>query len=238
MTLTHITIVVVSRHAESSIGPANQLHRRRVRNQVLQISAALVQQTLFEKLFLVVFIKNFFHGGPESLLPFEHRLFGDNIRRNTGFQAPTEEQMSQTGDIVVGIVIYYHDIVIIGQIAFIYDKGWRSFFFGQVGRQQGSFTDLIPTRTVFAPDRMSFKEHRVLVPQFNPINMNGITTNGNSIPSPSHGSIGGPPRFLQAHLFDLKSRRRNGRFFENGTNVFSGLDGILYQSTVETIFAP
>jgi hypothetical protein len=40
----HITIVVVSGHTKATIRPANQLHRRSIRYQMLQLATRTIQK--------------------------------------------------------------------------------------------------------------------------------------------------------------------------------------------------
>ena len=100
----YLPIVVVRGHTKATIRPSNQLHGSGIRNQVLQVAPASFEQSFGFKLFLVVLVKDGFHGCPESFLPLEDGLFGDNIRSNLSVQTTLEEQVCQMLDIIIRIL--------------------------------------------------------------------------------------------------------------------------------------
>ena len=158
----HITIVVVSRHTESSIGPTDQLHRGSIRDKMLQISSRPIKQTLLQEFILVTFIKDLLHCSPKSFLPLEYSLLGDNVWRNLVLQAPFEEQMCQISNIIIWVVIHDAYVVIISQISLVHDK-WSTTILGDVGGKQCSSSNLIPSSTILSSHCMTLKEHLILV---------------------------------------------------------------------------
>jgi len=115
-----------------------------------------------DKILFVVFVENFQHVGPERFLPFKHGLFGDNVGCDLGFQTSLEKQMCQRFNIIVGVVIHYDCILLISQITLVNDKG-RTSIVGQIGSQERSFSNFIPSSTVFSANSMTFEKYRSLV---------------------------------------------------------------------------
>mmetsp|Transcript_43790 Transcript_43790/g.105636 ORF Transcript_43790/g.105636 Transcript_43790/m.105636 type:complete len:338 (-) Transcript_43790:155-1168(-) len=222
----HITIVVVCRHSESTVGPANQLHRGSIGDEMLKISSRTFQKTSLLKIGLVVFVEDFLHGFPEALLPLEDSLLGDNIWGNFGIKASLEEKVSQFCDVVVRIMVNDDDIVVIRQITLVNDE-WRRTIIWKVSGQQRSLTNFVPSSTIFTSNGMTLKEDRILVSKFHSFNMDCVTRNSNSIPASSHGSIGRSKCLGKSHLLHLKSTGSNCWFLENGTDFLSSFDGVV-----------
>mmetsp|Transcript_5119 Transcript_5119/g.7203 ORF Transcript_5119/g.7203 Transcript_5119/m.7203 type:complete len:207 (-) Transcript_5119:343-963(-) len=193
---------------------------------MLQISATPFKQTSLFKFLLVFGIKNFFHGGPESFLPLEDCLFCHNVRCNVGIKTTLEEQVSELSDIVIGVVINDAYIVVVRQITFVDDKGCRSVSW-QVGCQKSSLANLVPTGSVFTTDGMAFKKYGIFVSQFNSFNMNCVATNGNTVPSTTHGTIGRAKGLTQTHFLYLNCCWGNSWFLEDGSNTSSSCDSIM-----------
>ena len=190
-----------------------------------QITTTPFQQFSIDKLRFVMFIKHTFHSSPETFLPFEDSFFRYHIRSKLGIQTSLKEQMCEWFNIVVGIVVHHHNIVIVFQITFVHNKGWITIL-GQISCKQCPLSHLGPTSTVFTTDGMSFEKYGTFVSQFDAFNVNGIPTNGNPIPSPTHGTIGTRQRFGQIEFFHLQCRGCYGWFFENCTNLFPSGDSI------------
>lgn len=89
----------------TSVGPSDQLHRRGVGNQVLKITTTAFEESLFQKLLLVVLIEDSLHGSPESFLPLENCLLGDHIRSDLSLKTSLEKQVGKFSDIVIGVVV-------------------------------------------------------------------------------------------------------------------------------------
>mmetsp|Transcript_5647 Transcript_5647/g.11705 ORF Transcript_5647/g.11705 Transcript_5647/m.11705 type:complete len:252 (-) Transcript_5647:359-1114(-) len=222
----HITVVVVSCHSKSTISPSNELHCSCIGDQVLQVSPTSLQQAGLFEFFLVISIKDTLHGGPEPLLPFEHSLFCDDVGRDIAIQTALEEEVRQRFDIVVWVVVHHNNIVVVFQVSFVDNKG-RTSVLRHVRRQESSFTNIFPTSAVFASNRMAFKKNRVFVTKVNPLNVNGITRNRNTVPSSTHGTIGAPKGSRQTHFRLLLCRWGNGGLLEDGSYAFSSFDGIM-----------
>ena len=120
------------------------------------------KEAYLDEIFLVVFIKDFEHVGPEWFLPFEHCLLGDNIWCNVSLQTTLKEQMCQWFNVVIGIVIDDHCILAIGQITLVDHKRWATIFW-QIGREQRSLSNLIPSSTIFSSDSVTFEKYWSLV---------------------------------------------------------------------------
>mmetsp|Transcript_5461 Transcript_5461/g.12982 ORF Transcript_5461/g.12982 Transcript_5461/m.12982 type:complete len:289 (-) Transcript_5461:136-1002(-) len=193
--------------------------------------AAPLQKSLFQKLILVIAVKNILHGGPESLLPLEDCLLGDNVWGDFVFQASLEEKMGEILDVVVGVVVNSYNVVVVGQITLVDNEGSRAIL-GKVGSQESSLSNLIPASTILSSNGMAFEQDLVFVTEFNSLNVNRITGNGNSVPSPAHGSVGRSECLREAKFFYLGSRGSNGWFLENGTNSLSGFDGVVQDLVV------
>mmetsp|Transcript_15019 Transcript_15019/g.32581 ORF Transcript_15019/g.32581 Transcript_15019/m.32581 type:complete len:204 (+) Transcript_15019:1082-1693(+) len=142
--------------------------------------------------------------------------------------------MGQFSYIIVRIVIDHAHIVLICQITLVHHERITPIT-RNIRRQQRTLSNLIPTSGILSTNSMPLKQHLILVPQFNPLNVDSIPTNRNTIPSTTHGTIGRSPRLLQPHLLHLNRRRSNGRLLENGTNTLSGIDGIAQDLIIRLI---
>jgi len=63
----HVPVVVVSAHPKVSARPPNDLHRRSIADQVLQLSARQIQQAGTLERLLVVFVEHVLVNCPEAL---------------------------------------------------------------------------------------------------------------------------------------------------------------------------
>lgn len=123
------------RHAESSVRPADQLHRRRVGDQVGQLASRLVEQPGIEELLPVLGVEHLLHRRPEPLLPLEDRLLGHHVRRDVLLEAPAEEEVGQIPDVVVRVVVNDADVVVVRQISLVDDERGVAVL-GQVRREE------------------------------------------------------------------------------------------------------
>mmetsp|Transcript_14299 Transcript_14299/g.23113 ORF Transcript_14299/g.23113 Transcript_14299/m.23113 type:complete len:296 (-) Transcript_14299:299-1186(-) len=223
-------------HSKTTVCPTNELHGGSIRDKMLKIASTAFQEPFLQKLFLVITIKDLLHGCPVTLLPLEDSLFSNNVRSDLGLKTSLEENMRQLSDIVVGVVVHDHHVVVVGQISFIDDKR-RSTVLGKVGGQQGTLSDFIPAGTVLSSYSMTFKKNLVLVTEFNTLDMNGITRNGNTVPSTTHSTVGGSKGLGKSKFFDLKRRGRDGRFFKDGPNTCTSFYGIMKDFVVGLVTA-
>ena len=182
--------------------------------------------TYLLELGLVAFVEDILHGFPESFLPLEDSLLGDNIRRDSSIKTSLEEKVSQFCDVVVWVVVNDNDIVVVSQVTLVHDE-WSRTIIRKVSGQQSTLTNFVPAGTVFTPNCMTFKENWVLVSELHSLNVDSITRNGDSIPPPSHGSIWGSKCLGKPHLFHLKGTGSNCWFLENGTDSLSGFHGVV-----------
>lgn len=109
-----------------------------------------------------MFVKDREHVGPEGFLPFEDSLFGDNVRGNIRRQATLKKQMRQWLNVIVGVVIHNHSILTIGQITLVNHERGASIFW-QIGGEQSSLSNLIPSSTILSSYGMTFEKYRSLV---------------------------------------------------------------------------
>mmetsp|Transcript_29047 Transcript_29047/g.44684 ORF Transcript_29047/g.44684 Transcript_29047/m.44684 type:complete len:272 (+) Transcript_29047:799-1614(+) len=189
---------------------------------MLQISTTSLKKSFLFKGFFVFCVKDLLHGCPESFLPLEDSFLGHNVWSDFSFQTSLKKQMSKLSNIVVGIVVDDHHIVVVSQITLVDDKRRRSVF-RQVCGQKSSLPNFVPARSIFAPNSVAFEEHGALVTKFNPLDVDSVSGNCDTIPSSSHSTIGRSKGFRQAKFLDLIRRRRDGGLFKNSPNSLSSL---------------
>ena len=183
------------------------------------------------KLCFVLLVKDLLHGGPESLLPLEHRLLGNNVRGDVAIQTTLEEVMGKIGDIIVGVVVHHGHVVIVGQIALVHHEGGSSVL-GNVGGKERTGADLVPAGAVFATDGMTLEQNRVLVAELHPLDVDGIAGDGDAVPSATHGAVGTAKGLGQAHLLHLDGVGGDGGLLEDGTDARTGRDGVVQDLVV------
>eukprot|EP00961_Rhodomonas_salina_P028190 380896-Rhodomonas_salina.2 len=96
----HVAVIVVSDHPEASVAPADGLHRRGVREEVLQLAVAAAEQVLREEAVLVLFVEESFQRQPEAVLPLEYRPLCHHVGCRLVLQTPAEENVAQLRNVV------------------------------------------------------------------------------------------------------------------------------------------
>ena len=185
----HVTVVVVRGHAEATIRPADDLHRRRVRDQVRQLIANLGEETGLLELLEVMLIEDLLHRGPESLLPLEDGLLGHDVRRHLRLQAAREEDVRQVGHIVQRVVVYHGDARLVGQVALV-DLQRRAAVGGAEHGRELAGADGLPARAVLATHRVTLEEHRPLEAKLHALDVDGIARDGDAVPAFPHRAVG------------------------------------------------
>lgn len=142
--------------------------------------------------------------------------------------------MGKVGNVVVGVVVHHGHVVIIGQIALVNHKG-RGSIVGNVRGKERTGADLIPTGTVLATDGMTLEQDGVLVAQFHSLDVDGITGDGNAVPSATHGAVGTAKTLGQAHLLHLRGGGGDGGLLEDGTDARTGSDRIVQDLVVGVV---
>ena len=72
---------------------------------MLQITTTFFEQALFKEFIFIVLVKDLLHGRPESLLPLEDSLLGDDVRSDFLVVASLEEEVGKLFDVVIGVVV-------------------------------------------------------------------------------------------------------------------------------------
>mmetsp|Transcript_58789 Transcript_58789/g.70111 ORF Transcript_58789/g.70111 Transcript_58789/m.70111 type:complete len:266 (+) Transcript_58789:231-1028(+) len=218
----HISVIIMRRHSEPPIRPSNQLHRRSVGNQMLQLPPAPLHQSPFHELLLILLVEHAFHRGPITLLPLKHRLLCHHIWRHAHLQTPLVKNMRQIFNIIVRIVIHHAHIVIIRQVALVHHERSLRLVVRDVSREQRPRAHFVPTGAILSSHGMPFEQYRVLISQFDTVNVYRVSTNRYAVPALAHGAVGTAKGFFETHFFDLDRGGCDGGFFENRADAFPG----------------
>ena len=73
---------------------------------------------------------------------------------------------------------------------------------------------------------MYLEEHRLVEAKLDTFDVNGVSGNGNTIPTSSHGAVRTAPSLLQAPGLGLNSTGSHGGLLENGTKALASLHSI------------
>mmetsp|Transcript_9223 Transcript_9223/g.27782 ORF Transcript_9223/g.27782 Transcript_9223/m.27782 type:complete len:291 (+) Transcript_9223:852-1724(+) len=198
---------------------------------MIELPAALFEKSRRLEVRLVLPIEYLLHGRPEPFLPLEDGLFGDDVRRDLRLKASLEEVVREVFDVVVGIVIHHADIMIVGEVALVHNKGCRSILW-YVSREEGTLPHILPPSTVLASNRVPLEEDLAVVTQLNAVNVDSITADGDAVPSPPHGTVRRTERLAQSHLLHLDRGRGDGGLLEDGPDPRPGLDRLAQDSVV------
>jgi hypothetical protein len=76
-------------------------------------------------------------------------------------------------------------------------------------------------------EKTNLKENRAIEAQLDSFDVDGVSRDGDSIPTSSHRSIGTTPSFLETELLHLCGGRRDSGFLEDGTHLLAGINGVL-----------
>mmetsp|Transcript_18299 Transcript_18299/g.50451 ORF Transcript_18299/g.50451 Transcript_18299/m.50451 type:complete len:316 (-) Transcript_18299:55-1002(-) len=231
----HVAIVVVGRHTEATASPSDNLHRCSVRNQMWQITTALVKKPGRKELNLVMLVKGRLHSGPEPFLPLENCLLGDDIRRNLGVQATLEEDVGQVNNVVKGIVIRNY-----GRFSVVENSGIKNGLLSIDSSENGfhsSLSNIFPTSLIFASDSVALEKNWLLESKqvLKTFDVDGVAADGNSVPPSTHRAIGADQCLLETHLSPLNFSRRNCRLLENSTDPLARGDGVLEDLVVSLV---
>mmetsp|Transcript_5397 Transcript_5397/g.13135 ORF Transcript_5397/g.13135 Transcript_5397/m.13135 type:complete len:427 (-) Transcript_5397:310-1590(-) len=212
----HVAVVVVSRHPEAAVRPSDDLHRRRVADEVLKVAAAPLEEASRLELRLVMAVEHLLHGGPEALLPLEHRLLCDDVGGDPGLQAPREEVVRKVGDVVQRVVVGDCHGVVVGHVAVVHDDDVRLRVLWREDGCETALSDCLPPGPILAADRVAFKEDGLLKPEFDAIDVDRVPADGDAIPAPPHCTVRAAASLLQPKLLLLLLRGCHGGLLENG----------------------
>mmetsp|Transcript_36594 Transcript_36594/g.92741 ORF Transcript_36594/g.92741 Transcript_36594/m.92741 type:complete len:371 (-) Transcript_36594:54-1166(-) len=214
----HVAVVVVRRHAEAAIGPPDDLHRGRVRDQVRELAAGLVEQPCGEVLLLVVRVEGRLHRRPEGLLPLEDRLLGHHVRRHLRLEAAREEVVREVGHVVERVVVCDHRVLAVAQPAVVDDRRRPAVVRAEDGGH-ATLAHALVARAVLASDRVPLEEHGVLVAELHAFDVDGVARDCDAVPAAAHGAVGRAPSLLETEQLLLHLRGRDRRLLEDGADA-------------------
>jgi len=210
----HVSVIIVHGEPESPLVPADYLHGGVVRDHVRKVAPRLFEQACVAELGLPLRVEGFLENVPKFFLPFEHRLFGDDLGGGLVFKAACEEDVCHLVDVVQGVVIDHSHVFVVFQVASIYDGGLDAVVIREEGADQLAGPDRLPACALLAPHCMAVTDDRVLKAQLHAVDHYGVARDCDSIPAPTHGSVGRAERVLQSPLLLLNFGGRDGGLLE------------------------
>mmetsp|Transcript_148350 Transcript_148350/g.413270 ORF Transcript_148350/g.413270 Transcript_148350/m.413270 type:complete len:262 (+) Transcript_148350:580-1365(+) len=185
----HVSIVVVAGHAEATICPTDDLHGRRIADEVLELTASSVQEASRKELLFVVVFEYLVHDLPETLLPFENRFLRDDVRNNLRFQASAEEYVREVLNVIQRVVIYHYSASAVLQLTPVNNHGLVLHILREEGRKHAALAHLLPSSGILTTNGMALKEHRPLETQFDVRDVDGVAGDGDAIPALAHCAV-------------------------------------------------
>mmetsp|Transcript_49263 Transcript_49263/g.145456 ORF Transcript_49263/g.145456 Transcript_49263/m.145456 type:complete len:588 (-) Transcript_49263:34-1797(-) len=223
----HVAVVIVARHAEAASGPADDLHRGGVTDQVLQLAAGLVEQAGLQVILLVVGVEDLLHLLPEALLPLEDRLLRHHVGDDVGREAALEEDVGQVVDVVERVVVDDDRILLVVDLAAVDDDGLSLHVIGEERGEDAALADTLPPSAVLAADGMALEEDRTLEAQLDAGDVDRVAGDGDAVPASSHRAVRRAPGLPQAQLLHLIRGRRDRGLLEDGTDLRAGGHGVV-----------
>mmetsp|Transcript_94361 Transcript_94361/g.185027 ORF Transcript_94361/g.185027 Transcript_94361/m.185027 type:complete len:296 (+) Transcript_94361:676-1563(+) len=233
----HVAIVIVACHAESAARPTDDLHRRGVTDEVLQIAPRAIQKALREEFFLVLRVKDLFHLLPEAFLPFEDGLLGHDVRNDIGLEAAREEDVCQVLNVVQGVVVDHDCCFLILELAAVDDNGRILNVLRKERGEHAALAHALPPRTILATDGMPLEEHGLIETQLDAWNVDRVPGDGYAVPTAAHRPVRRAPRLPEAEGLHLIGRGRDGGLLEDRADAGAALDGIMKHLVLRVVAA-
>mmetsp|Transcript_61769 Transcript_61769/g.156999 ORF Transcript_61769/g.156999 Transcript_61769/m.156999 type:complete len:538 (+) Transcript_61769:401-2014(+) len=231
----HVSVVVVASHAEAAASPTDDLHGGRIADEVHEVAASGLQKVGGQVLFLVVFVEDCLHLPPEALLPLENGLLGDNVRYDVRLQATLEEDVRQVLDVVQRVVVDHDRRHVVVELPAVDDLGLLLDVVREERRKHAALADILPTCAILAAHRVTLEEDGLIEAQLDAWDVDRVARDGDAVPAPAHGSVGGAPRFLQPELLHLLGARSNGGLLEDGPNACARSHGLVQHLVIRVI---
>mmetsp|Transcript_57730 Transcript_57730/g.187533 ORF Transcript_57730/g.187533 Transcript_57730/m.187533 type:complete len:539 (+) Transcript_57730:235-1851(+) len=231
----HVSVVVVAGHAEAAASPTDDLHGGGVADQVHEVAAGALQKAGGQVFFLVVFVEDCLHLPPETLLPLENGLLGDNVRHDVRLQATREEDVRQVLDVVQRVVVDHDRRHVVVELPAVDDLGLLLDVVREERRKHAAFADILPTCAVLAAHRVTLEEDRLIEAQLDAWDVDRVARDGDAVPAATHGSVGRATRLLEAKLLNLLGAGRDGGLLEDGAEAGARGHGLVQHLVVGII---